>query len=89
MRVFNLVHNCVHRFIMTLKCISYNIGRHSPVFVQSRNESDESQAVASVLATYLKHVGYTEVKNHPMLASCPTFNTKDKKAFWLKAKQVR
>jgi hypothetical protein len=42
-------------------------------------ESDRSQALASALATFFRHVGFT--KNSPLFERCPTFNAKDRKVF--------
>jgi len=44
-------------------------------------DSDRSQAMASALATFFRHIGYTGFKNNHVLDRCPCFNAKDRKIF--------
>jgi hypothetical protein len=46
---------------------------------RQEEESDRSLALASALASFFRHVGFT--RNTPLFERCPTFNAKDRKVF--------
>jgi len=46
------------------------------LFCRQDKDSDRSQATASALATFFRHVGYN--KNSSLLDRCPYFNAKAK-----------